>query len=77
MIAMSMAMAMTMAMEMAMAKYDGNGNDNGNQMQVGDPQYPVRCTTAIPELSPGRRWTGVNRILNFFLIKFLSTYKLG
>ena len=70
-------MAMAMTMEMAMAKYDGNGNDNGNQMQVGDPQKPVRCTTAIPELSPGRRWTGVSRRENYFditLIEFLSNY---
>ena len=42
------------------------------QQKVGDPQYPVRCTTAIPELSPGRRWTGVIIIIIGVIIMIMG-----
>ena len=32
------------------------------RLNSGDPQYPVRCDTAIPDLSPGRYWPGVTAI---------------
>ena len=56
----TIAMALTITMAMAIKK---NNNDNINHIQVGDPQYPVRCTTAIPALSSGRRWVGVRKYI--------------